>query len=132
MIQPNTVWEVREENSTSGSRKRLCGSRRKQAETGEALVRLLSQSEAAAMMDAPKFKKVACNITNGHLEAVGEVVSRQKILGAMDRIGIPHKGFSALFKIMAEGLRFVDRNLTLKSIPNPFQVSALLISGTNS
>lgn len=74
-------------------------------------------------MEDPKFKKVACEITNNHLHKMGEIVKPRRILGGMDRSRISHTGYNELFKIMKEGLRFVDKNLNLKSMPNPFQVN---------
>ena len=73
-------------------------------------------------MEAPKFRKVACNITNGHLKKMGEVVGPQRVLGSLDRSGVPHKGYAELFNIMKDGLRSVDKKLRLKAMPNPFQV----------
>jgi len=123
MVQPATVSAVRNANSDGGTRKRLCGSPTKQPKTGAVLASILSHGEAAALMEDPKFKKVACEITNSHLQKMGEIVKPRRILGGMDRSGISHTGYTELFKIMKEGLRFVDKNLNLKSMPNPFQVN---------
>jgi len=74
------------------------------------------------MMEAPKFRKVAYNITNCHLQKIGEVVVPQHIFGSLDRIGVSHKGWVELFNIMKDGLHCVDKKLKLKVVPNPFQV----------
>ena len=86
------------------------------------------EDEAAAVMEDPKFRTMACNITNGHLQSMGESINIKVILGTLDRSGILHRGWAAIFKIMKNGLRRVDKNLDFKSMPNPFQMRTKVFS----
>jgi len=123
ILQSNTVQAIRQENSSTGSRKRLCGYLDQQKSTGIALANILSVGEVAVLMETSKYRKVGTDITNTHLKAVGNAVGPQEVLGTLDRSSVSHTGYAALFKTLKNGLRLVDKNLVFKSLPNPFRVS---------
>lgn len=63
-----TVKNIQTLNKISGVRRRLCGTKEKQAETGKVLASMLSQSEVSTICEDPKLKPIGVKIVNTFFE----------------------------------------------------------------
>jgi hypothetical protein len=124
LVQPNTVAEIQESNAVNGMRKHLCGTSQTQNTTGAVFAEILFQGEVQSLMESSKFKKVATNITNDHLEKVGKAVGEGRVLGVMDTGGISVDAYNSLCKVMRAGVSEVDKNLKFKALPRPHRIKS--------
>ena len=80
IIVPATMNKIQASNNTSGSRRRLCGTKDIQVQTGKVIASMLSQIEVNAICEEPKLEGVGVKITNKYLEKFGEIIQSADIL----------------------------------------------------
>ena len=123
IIVPATKNKIQASNNTSGSRRRLCGTKDIEVQTGKVLASMLSQTEVNAICKEPKLKGVGVKITNKYLEKIGEIIQSADILETCDRNMISHSGYDAIYKQLKGAAKLVGRRIIIGCLPNPWQVS---------
>lgn len=118
-----TVNRIQTFNNTSGSKRRLCGTKDIQAETGKVLASMLSQTEVNAICEEPKLEGVGVKIANKYLDKIGELIQPIDILETCDRNMISHSGYDAIYKRFKGGAKLAGLGMRIGCLPNPWQVS---------
>lgn len=123
---PKMMEETQDDNRLSKKRKRLCGDSSTQCATGGALARMLSKTEATAILDTPKFNSVANQLVEDTLKKIGSTVSPEAVLAACDMTGVSHRGYGEIFKTLKGRIGLVNKKFKSTILPKPYQVRIIL------
>ena len=123
IIVPATVNRIQASNNTSGSRRRLCGTKDIQVKIGKVLASMLSQTEVNAICEEPKLEGVGVKLANKYLDKIGEIIHPADILETCDRNMISHSGYDAIYKRFKGAAKLVGRGIRIGCLPNAWQVS---------
>ena len=123
IIAPTTLTKICSQNSETGSRRRLCGSHEKQAETGKVLANMLSVNEVSAICKTTRMNKVGVGIANEYMDKIGESIGPHEIVETMDYNGITQNGYAAVYKRFQSAVKVSNRGLRIGCLPRPFRVS---------
>ena len=123
IMNPTTVKNIQTLNKISGVRRRLCGTKEKQAETGKVLASMLSQSEVSTICEDPKLKPIGVKIVNNFLSKVGDMIKPDDIVETCDLSLISHSGYDAFFKKFKVAAQMTGRGIRVTCLPSPWQVA---------
>lgn len=122
LLQPEVVGNIQGQNTICNKRKRLCGDKDTQNETGQAIGQLLSKGETLAFISCSQNSDAATSMTNHYLNKIGEELGSEAILAACDMTGVSHKGYGEIFKTIKGRVQLVDKRLKPTFLPNPHKV----------
>jgi FtsZ-binding cell division protein ZapB len=124
-LHPSFVENVQESNKLGGCKKRLHGDVDTQRKTVVALARILSSSEANALVDQPKLDHVGTRMAKKILKQISDSIGPEDILAACDAAGVAHGGYGEIYKSVKGRIALVNPGLKCALLPAPNKIAVL-------
>ena len=75
---------------------------------------------------------VSKKIANQVLKSIGENVGFEFIFATCDLVGVSHKGYEQIFKIVKGCVGLINKDLKASFLPNPYKICESNIDGVSN
>ena len=125
ILQPAVVAGVRHANKQGGGKKRLSGDLAAQVKTAECVASMLSQGEAAAMVDQPRMSQATTSMVKGVIKRIGDSIGEDCMLDSCDVAGVTGRGYTSIYKTVKNRIGLIAPGFKSSILPAPHRLVKL-------